>query len=442
MKTDVLIIGAGAAGLAAAAELHDAGVSVLVLEARARVGGRVHTLYPDGLGVPVELGAEFVHDLTDELRALIDGAGIELVEIGGTHWRADQGVLTCDDALFDRVGDVIARVALRVPPDGSFGAVLDDVDGVDERDRLRARQYVEGYHAADAWRASAQAIVEAEDGGEEPGPAGRQYRLAGGYAVLMEALAARLPPGGVALDARVVRISWREGSVHVVSRSSDGRVREDTAHAAIITLPVGVLFSDGASRHLVELDPLPADLGAARGAIAMGSALRVALAFREPFWRTLRDGAGRTADDVAFFHTASEHLPVWWTQHPRPAALLIGWAGGPRARRLAAAGDDALQDVALHELSLHLGVARARLDQLHTGFWRSAWDADPFACGAYSYVLAGGMKESGLLAAPVAGTLYFAGEASADGGARGTVPGAIASGRSAARAWLQRELPV
>src|SRR5690606_6131909 len=95
--------------------------------------------------------------------------------------------------------------------------------------------------------------------------------------------------------------------------------------------------------------------------------------------------------------------------------------------------DAALREVALDVLSSQLSLERARLDADLTGFWRSHWDTDPYAHGAYSYVLTGGLEASRRLCETVDGALLFAGEACAGGSARGTVHGAIASGIAAAR---------
>lgn len=436
MECDVLVLGAGAAGLAAAADLSAAGLSVRILEARERTGGRIETLQPEGLQAPVEMGAEFVHELTDDVRELVHRAGARLIELTGEHWRADGGVLRRDEQLFARVGDVLGRMSELVPPDMTVADALGRVRDASADDRRRARQYVEGYHAADITRASMQAIAVAEDGGDEPAPAGTQYRIDGGYDVLVRALQSMVPSDALVPGVRVMRVSWRAGDVHVQSRQSDGTTRTDHAGAVVVTLPLPMLFGDGPD--VVVFDPSPPAFGSVSRSMAMGSALRVALQFREPFWRNLRSKDGRRADDAAFFHTASERLPVWWTQHPRDVPLLIGWAGGPPARELATLDDGALQIVARDVLSEQLGASRTTLDDLLTGFWRSRWDEEPYARGAYSYVLKDGVETSSLLEQPVENTLYFAGEAFAGQSARGTVTGALASGRSAARALMKR----
>src|SRR6185437_14598670 len=94
---DIVIIGAGTAGLAAAATLARAGRTVALVEARDRIGGRVHTIRPPGATLPIELGADFVHGRPAETFAIAAEAGLRLYEQTGTSWAAPDGRLQTDD---------------------------------------------------------------------------------------------------------------------------------------------------------------------------------------------------------------------------------------------------------------------------------------------------------------------------------------------------------
>ena len=94
MTNDVIVVGAGFAGLAAAADLSDRGSTVVVLEARDRIGGRVATVRDDRSPLPIELGAEFVHGPSHAVSAIARRAGVPLVELGGQHWSLKNGVLS------------------------------------------------------------------------------------------------------------------------------------------------------------------------------------------------------------------------------------------------------------------------------------------------------------------------------------------------------------
>src|SRR5690349_14905164 len=95
--TDVLVLGAGAAGLAAARDLSHAGLRVTVVEARARVGGRILTVHDPRAPVPLELGAEFVHGEAPETLEIAQAAGLAVIELPGTHELASSGRLTSAD---------------------------------------------------------------------------------------------------------------------------------------------------------------------------------------------------------------------------------------------------------------------------------------------------------------------------------------------------------
>ena len=91
---DAVIVGAGAAGLAAARVLRESGVEFAVLEARERIGGRIFTRHDSSLPVPIELGAEFVHGVAPELREIARDAALAIVDNDGQQWQSNGRVLT------------------------------------------------------------------------------------------------------------------------------------------------------------------------------------------------------------------------------------------------------------------------------------------------------------------------------------------------------------
>jgi monoamine oxidase len=194
-----------------------------------------------------------------------------------------------------------------------------------------------------------------------------------------------------------------------------------------VTLPLGVLQA-GDVRFVPALDAKRGALGA----LAMGSVVKIVLAFRERFWSTLAR-SGETLDDMSFLFAGDDRFPTWWAHVPERDKLLVAWAAGPRASRLDGTDGATLAGQAIESLARHLGLERAdvqrRLDSSHA----HDWSADPYSRGAYSSVLVGGAGAPGELGQPLAGTLFFAGEATDVGGHNGTVHGAIASGRRAAR---------
>src|SRR5215218_10360612 len=148
---DVLIVGAGAAGLAAARELRAAGVRVTILEARGRVGGRIFTYRDPRVPVPIELGAEFLHGTTPETDAIIAEAKLTACEVVGDHWRAREGKFQRADKFWKRIDRVMEKLDPHRTPDQSFLEYLQTYACKPKlaRDRRLACEFVEGFHAAD-----------------------------------------------------------------------------------------------------------------------------------------------------------------------------------------------------------------------------------------------------------------------------------------------------
>jgi len=400
---DVIVIGAGAAGLAAAEALSRAGRSVLVLEARDRIGGRVWTRRMPGLAVPVELGGEFVHGAAAVTHRLLNKAGMTTVASGRVQRYAARGRLWPVDSFQQAQLAMRDTSALRYR-DLSFEEFLRKTR-LAPFTRTFARLMVQGFDAADPARASARAIAEEWGGGQMDGA---QPRLREGYGPLLDWLSARIVARGgrLKLQSVVREVRWRRGRVEVTGERFGFAARQ-----AIVTLPLGVLQSPA-------VDFLPGlQKNKALNRLASGPVIKAALRFPSAFWERRHRG-------VAFFHAPGAPFPTFWTPLPARVPVLIGWSGGPNAR-------DPSWDAIRASLKRIFGTVEAP-DEMMIHDWAS----DPFACGAYSYVLVDGEGAREALAAPLAGTLFFAGEAtSADDS--GTVAGALASGQRAARELLK-----
>jgi monoamine oxidase len=148
---DAIIVGAGAAGLMAARELKRAGKEILVLESSPRAGGRVLTLYETNAGVPVELGAEFIHGDAPETRKLLDEARLITVPVLGEHYRSDRGELSDQGAVWKRMAKVFRHLNPDRKTDRSFQDFLDDKPGGRSlsNERELARGFVQGFNGAD-----------------------------------------------------------------------------------------------------------------------------------------------------------------------------------------------------------------------------------------------------------------------------------------------------
>jgi monoamine oxidase len=157
--------------------------------------------------------------------------------------------------------------------------------------------------------------------------------------------------------------------------------------------------------------------------------VKLGLRFRSAFWEEIENGRYR---DVGFFHAREAALPTYWTALPVRAPLLVAWAGGPRAARLAGASTDELAKLAVTTLQSMFGASCDVQALLEAAYWHD-WQQDPYSRGAYSYVRVGGGNANRELAAPLDQTLFFAGEATDFADERATVTGAILSGERAAR---------
>ena len=407
-SADVIVIGAGAAGLAAADELARRGRHALVLEARERVGGRCWTRRMPGLEIPVELGAEFVHGEAKVTHALLKKAGLSVVDSVREQRFLDHGRLRSIDGFME--ARRAARLAADLDRDVSFAAFLARLR-LPARTKDFARMMVEGFDAADPWRVSTHSIAEEWSGGELGDSQPRPQR---GYGALLGWLANAIVANGgeLRLGALVSNVRWKPGAVMVSGKFLGERFTARAKHA-IVTLPLGVL----------QAGPLRfPEKRAALRKLASGPVIRVAMRFHRPFWE-------KRAPGVAFFHSSAAPFPTCWTPLPMRAPLLTAWAGGPKAARLTGSPVRKLVDAALTSVeSLFGNGPRALLAAAYVQDWMH----DPYSRGAYSYVLVGGMGAREELAAPLAGTVFFAGEATESEEA-GTVAAALRSGVRAAR---------
>lgn len=425
MDLDVIVIGAGVAGLSAALRLAQAGKRVLVLEARDRAGGRILSAQPRDLKVPVELGPEFVHGGSALLRAALREAGMRLEPVRRDMWARDERGLRHRHAYWRE----LARLAERIPVHTkmSFGKFLRTQRGLPPGERKRLVAYGEGFNAAPGSRLSAES-VRLEHGGMDE----QQSRPRPGYATLVQSLVARLRKAGgrLELDSPVAAVRWKPGEVVVRSRR-----RTLQASAAVVTLPLGLLQAG-----TVKFSPPLREKRRIIRKLGWGQVARVTLRFDAGFWKSkvvpdelLR--RGRPA--FGFFSVADADFPTWWAPSPG-APLLVGWAGGPRSIPLSELSDKQRVQCALRSLAEGWGVPVSALRKHLRDAWTHNWRKDPFTRGAYSYSVAGFETGPEQLARPVAQTLFFAGEATAE--ALGTVHGALDSGVRAADEILARPL--
>jgi monoamine oxidase len=417
LQTDVAVIGAGAAGLAAARKLHDAGVDVLVLEARDRIGGRAYTLTSFDGSAPVELGAEFIHGMPEVTLSLARECGESILDEAWQMFALRDGHLVEESSnRWETIEELLQRVDLH-GRDQSIEAFLEAVPAgklsADERDDVRS--IVEGFDAAITSDASTVAIAKEWRSGTN----NVSFRPANGYAKIMHYLA-RAMDTQILLQTRVDVVRWSRERV-LIEATQLGSPVAIRARRAIVTVPIGVLQAQPA----MFVPELPAQKRTAIEAIAMGPVIKVVLDFRSAFWEHVDGGRYR---DAGFFHAPKCSIRTMWTRLPARSSLLVAWAGGGAAVRLTGKGLDPI-DSALETCRALFPSVDVRAE-LRNAYYHD-WQADPSALGAYSYLRVDGGNARDTLAEPVEQTLFFAGEATWSDDA-GTVAGALASGYRAA----------
>jgi monoamine oxidase len=447
---DVLVVGAGAAGVSAAIALANAGLKVTILEARERIGGRIFPVIDPVHQFPVELGAEFIHGRPPELWQLLTEGKIPITEVDGDHWCVEDGRLgTCD--FFSTVDEIFEKLDDR-KPDESFLEFLQKSSDTDEKTPQQRRaekwatSYVAGFNAADPAIVGVHWLVQ-EMRADEKIEGERAFRTPHGYADLLSIFQKQLALNNVSVQQNTLvrSIKWAHGWVEVSASSSNGMV-ELSAPRLLISVPLGVLQARAGDKGAIQFSPdLPLNKQNAIRNIMMGKVIRITLRFRERFWAELPAGLAKphdaertkTMDDMSFLLSQDEWFPTWWTAMPAKSPFITGWAPFRCAEKLSGKSESFIVERALAALHRILGVKAEELESLLEHAYVHDWQSDPFARGAYSYGKAGEAEAPSALALPIDDTLFFAGEATDVNGHNGTVHGAIASGRRAAAEILQ-----
>ncbi|HET7456857.1 MAG TPA: NAD(P)/FAD-dependent oxidoreductase [Gemmatimonadaceae bacterium] len=437
----MIVIGAGAAGLAAAAETTRVGLRTVVVEARDRVGGRVHTVHDPASPVPIELGAEFIHGRPPSTWSLVQRDAIAVVEVGGERFHGDGGALRRYGDFDGTLESAMEGLDAQRDPDRSFADyIVERYPGPEWHQRRElALRYVRGFHAARPERISERAL--AINGAREAEIDGmRAFRVVDGYDRVIQALRRGVPD--VRLSTVVETVQWSAEGVTVQARSGREGVTL-RARAAVVALPLGVLKAPPRAEGAVRFDP-PLDAKAsALSRLEVGAATHVALRFTDRFWEDATvTRAARDTDLSTMSFLFSERqapgepdddLPVWWSMYPIFAPILVGWAGGPAAELLAGAPTDALASGGAEVIARLLGADEGAVSSRLAASYAHDWLGDPYSRGAYSYAGVGGADAPAELGRPIDDVLFFAGEATDGRGDSGTVHGAIESGWRAAR---------
>ncbi|HZQ47500.1 MAG TPA: NAD(P)/FAD-dependent oxidoreductase [Verrucomicrobiae bacterium] len=407
----VIVLGGGLAGLSSARELSRHGIRVVVLEAKNRLGGRVHTIRKQG--IRIELGAEFIHGRSRPLLRAISEAGLHAEEASDQHLRWAGGKLK-NSGIWETLARVIDRIDLE-GPDVSIANFLSR-SSFRPTTRRVVTQFVQGFDAADPRLISAKSLRVAEISAERM-DGSWQGRIAEGYSALVSHLAAEVErDGGLIIQQSLARnIVWRKGAVEIQTTTKNRR-QTVKGVAAILTPSVGAWQSG--QIHLSP--PVPEKIEAFH-TLQFGHVIKCSSLFRNRWWPKPIEG---------FIHAPDQPFQTWWIDPHGP--ILTAWAGGPKADKLPDHSTEQLRTLCLGTLAKMFAARPSFLDRELVSFHYHNWTKDPHIRGAYSYLPVNGLSLPSELAASVADTLFFAGEATVSDAQMGTAFGALESGLRAA----------
>ena len=410
MKYDVIIIGAGAAGLMAMRDLLEAGHTVCMLEASSIAGGRIATINEPGFDMPIEAGAEFIHGKLPVTFKLIKEAGLSYEAVKGDMIGVQNGNWQKEE--HDEHWDEFARQLEKLKTDLSIHQFLEEYFSDPKYVHLRqaVQRMAEGFDLADISKTSILSVKNEWKNIDK-----KQYRINGGYIGIINYLLDSCMQSSnttINFNTCVCKIEYSKG--HVIVHINDKK--EFTASKLIITVSAGVLQSGA-----IQFKPELTDHAVAINSLGFGTVIKILLQFKTMFWKEY-------ADNIGFLLT-DEEIPTWWTQLPTENNLLTGWLGGPAATKKAFESEESLLKIALQSLSSIFHISIDILEEQLTHYKIINWLDKPYIKGGYCYNSLNSEQARKLLATPVHNTLYFAGEALLDGG---TVEDALKSGRNAA----------
>jgi monoamine oxidase len=423
---NTIVIGAGAAGIAAARTLKAEGQKVLVIEARDRIGGRTWT-DETFANFPVELGAEFIHGGNVTTHKFVREAGLTEIPVdrfGKLRWSDNKAKLVAD--LPNHLQNIIEKlwhdyehlVNVDLPQDLSLAEYLKskghDAQALQIADVLLAQTCV-----ASLYSLSCQDLQREMKQGDSHGA---ESRISEGYKALFEFLARDLT---IKRSSPVQRIEQSKTDVTVISNKTVYQAR-----SCIITLPVTILQS-----CMVQFSPaLSFEKQRAIHALKMEAGTKLLYRFTEPFW-----------DDDLTYMLHDDLASRWWTPgHGRlgqkpGSSLVTCYTTSVRARMIDAMTERDALTLGLKQLSKLLDVSFEKLERHLTKSTRVSWAHDPYAQGAYAHVPVGS-SEARVDLAKCEGNLFFAGEATAFDSTPQTVHGAFDSGSRAAKEVLEQHL--
>jgi monoamine oxidase len=398
----VIVVGAGIAGLTIANALTHAGVDVVVLEARDRIGGRLHTV--DLGGSDVDLGGAWIHtpdgnpmsalaDLLGVTRSPVDFLGSAIVVDADGNREPLEPILPAVDTFYEWLDRERASLDRSVSLAEAIDRFIAASTAGEPRRDARTRRFLRALTTSeDAWPPDDVVASEFPPNTVEYGGSSLGEYPDGGYRRVLEALAEGLD---VQTSSPVIAIGYGDGGVGV--RRPNGDILRGSH--VVVTVPLGVLKDADAIRFT---PPLPADRRAAIDRLGFGRFEKLILRFAQPFWTRAEPLAIVPDPDVG------DWLICFELHAFTGAPVLVAFTMGPSADRVAGRP---LERRVTEVLELVRSVTQVDLPA-PTDVVASEWAADPYSRGAYSYIRLGSSRDDlDRLGEPIGGRLLFAGEA-------------------------------
>jgi len=424
MIPDIIIIGAGAAGLMAARELSRNGKKVIILEARNRIGGRIFSLDEKDFGYPAEGGAEWVHGSAPITKALIKEAGLTLIPEDGEIWSSRSGELAPhksfienNDQLRDKLESISTDISI-------FDFLQQNFDKEKDEDFINSiLKMVEGYDAADPKKISTFVLRDEWLSKTSMTEIVDDNRIKEGYGALINFLKKECIKNGVEINLNTVVKGIDVGEQIININTNLGYLHTPKV---IVTVPLPVLKEIEFNSELKEKIQIAENIG-------FGNAIKVLIKFKTRWWENIN---GKDLSKMAFI-LSNEKFLTWWTQYPVVNTVLTAWMAGPEAAKYKSSSSEDLLDIAITSLSNTLQVDKSDVKKEIQTYECINWPADPFVKGSYSYTMVATKDAYQILAEPIDNALFFAGEALYYGDVTATVEGALASGLETAQKILK-----
>jgi monoamine oxidase len=405
---DVIVIGAGMAGLKAAYDLQNKGLSVIILEARDRIGGRIHTTTEFDSEFAIDLGAELVHTTTTPTWELINSQNLKTIRLVNDEDK-DESIDLTDFRYFFK-----ALESKQIPSPKPTEDILSYLKRIEVDPELISE--IEAGYVVDTERAekiNALAVLNRFDqmvkNGEMLGE--KDFKIFGGYNQIYKILAEKLQ---IELAKPVTMVNWENNEIEV--QTTDASVYK--SHKIVLTVPVAVLKKP----NIQFVPELPEDKIQAIESFGVCDIVKIFLKFDEKI----------LTPDVNILDVFEDEIPVWWkatitADENYNGEILVGWVSADKARKLYTLSQDEIIDLAVKDLEKKLNKTNLKPIKSLVQIWKD----EEFSSGAYSYIPAQASPDIiEDLAKPINNKIFWAGEATDPNYA--TVNGAYYSGKRVA----------